>query len=420
MDFGLTDAQLALREEVRDLLRGTEVGAQLRRIATALPHTEPGTEPGTEPDASAVYRALGERRLLAVDWPARFGGRDLSKVDAMLVAEELAAAGVPDTQHVNSVQIVGNFLLEVATEAQNLRWLPDLAAGRAFAAVLFSEPGTGSDLSGLTTTAARTATGYHITGRKRYVLKARSARHLLCAARTDPDAGRYRGLSLFLIPAASAGLTVRTLPTVADEQFHEVELAGVEVGAGDRVGAEGAGWSLINRMMVLERTGVDYHAKGRGWFERLLRAVAERPDRPDGGLLERIGRHGATLTGSQLLSRAVVSGLAAGEPDETLAAMAKWHASEAAAAVAELATEELAAEEFGADELGGEGLVWVDAAYREAPGLTLSAGSSEMMLALIAGSRLGAAAPARGREDLVISEERAESGARKAAATDGA
>ena len=75
-------------------------------------------------------------------------------------------------------------------------------------------------------------------------------------------------------------------------------------------------------MMVLERTGVDYHAKGRGWFERLLRAVAERPDRPDGGLLERIGRHGATLTGSQLLSRAVVSGLAAGEPDETLAAMA--------------------------------------------------------------------------------------------------
>jgi alkylation response protein AidB-like acyl-CoA dehydrogenase len=144
--------------------------------------------------------------------------------------------------------------------------------------------------------------------------------------------------------------------------------------------------------MVLERTGVDYHAKGRAWFERLLRAIAERPSegseqsgQPDAGLLERIGRLGATLAGSRLLTTAVVSGLAAGEPDEILAAMAKLHSSEAAAAVAELATAEV-----------GTAQGWVDAAYREAPGLTLSAGSSEMMLKLIAGGRLGAAAPAPG------------------------
>lgn len=382
MDFGLTDAQHALRHEVRAVLRGDEVARELRRIG--------GAAPGTEPDVSPVYRALGRRRLLAVDWPARFGGRDLGAVDAMVVAEELAATGVPDTQHVNSVQIVGAFLLAVATEEQNRRWLPDLAAGRAFAGVLFSEPGTGSDLSGLTTTAVRVSGGHRITGHKRYVLKAGAARHLLCAARTDPDAGRYRGLSLFLVPADSCGLTVTTLPTAADEQFHEVELDGVEVADADRVGAEGDGWSLINRMMVLERTGTDYHAKGRRWLEQLAAVLAERPEPADDGVLERVGRHGATLAGSRLLSRAVISGLAVGEPDETLAAMAKWHASEAAAAVAGLATRELSAAERVRSP-------WADAAYREAPGLTLSAGSSEMMLALIAGSVLGAAGSGQGR-----------------------
>lgn len=389
MDFALTAEQEALRRQVREVLAEARVRDALRSVAESE---------GGEPDARALYAAIGAHGILAVDWPPDYGGRGLGKVEAMIVAEELAEHGVPDTLHVNSVQIVGSFLLLAASDRQKARWLPGLAAGRRFASVLFSERDAGSDLSALTTTATREGERYRLNGEKLYSLKTRFVDYGLCAARTDPTASRYQGLSLFLLPLDLPGVRVRTLPSVPDEQFHAVTLDDVEVEAECLVGGPGAGWSLIERMLAIERTGIDYYTRGNAWYQRAMEVLAGVPGGPDAAALERAGRHGAMLEGSRLLVWSVVSRLAAGEIDPVLSATAKWYASESARAVAWWAVEEQG--DASLLSAGVAGARSFEAAYREAPGLTLSAGTSEMMLQLMAsGSRFLAPGTPAGSSD---------------------
>jgi alkylation response protein AidB-like acyl-CoA dehydrogenase len=333
-----------VRKEVRAVLAGP---AARRAFAES---------PG---DPRPLYRLLGERRLLAVNWPPAYGGRGLAARCAAAAVGELIAGRVPEVLHTLSVQICGNFLLAAGTEEQRAAILPGLASGRHTATVLYSEPGVGSDLSALTTTARPAGDGgWLITGRKVYSIGTALADFGLLAARTSTEPTPYKGITLFLVPLDHSGITIDALDSLADEDFADVRLDRVEVPAGAVIGPVGGAWPLITEALALERTGVDYVAKAELW---LREANAER----SGAEYERLRTHTAA---ARALALRCVDALDTGRLDPVSAAATKLWCGETARAVA-----------------------WwcgLDSAYREAPGLTLSAGTSEMMLELVASSGL--------------------------------
>lgn len=374
MDFGTSEREAALRAEVRAALTEPAVRAELDAVRVGG---------GREPDVRPLYRELGRRGLLAVGWPAEYGGRGLTQADAAAVIEELVHGGVPDMLHVLSVQIVGLFLLQAGSDEQKARHLPALAAGQRFATVLYTEPEVGSDLASLRTRAVRVDDGYRLSGVKVYGLKSGMSDLGLCAARTGDGPSKYDGISLFLVDLHSDGVRRCTISSVADDQFDRVELDNVWVGADALLGAEGDGWAQLSRCLAIERTGLDYSLKAARWYGAALAGLTV--DDADGALLEEIGRYGAAVDGGRLLAWNVIGGLDRGTIDPVAAAMAKYYTSETAQEVAVWGAL-VHGPGYRLRGLDGPGADLLEAGYREGPGLTLSAGTSQIMLELVANS----------------------------------
>lgn len=389
MNLELGAEQEAFRAEVRAFLGSSRVQEELARVEAAAPKEE------IHP--AQVYRWLGERGWLAPNWPPEYGGLGRTLVESAIVGEEMSLRGVPDTVRVNTVDIIGFFILLVGTPEQKRRFLPPIAAGELYVSVLYSEPGVGSDLSALTTRAEPAGDGFRVYGTKAYSLRTQFSSYGLCAARTTPSGDKYSGITLFIVPLDAPGVTVQPLPNITDERFNRVTLDGVEVPRDHVVGRVDDGWSLINAALALERTGLDYYAKSRRWLTALLEHAAASGDLLDPRFGPRLARLDAQVEAARLVSWRMISSLARGEIDEPTAAAAKWYASELGRPIARLGVE-LAG-------LGGTLSRWdpaaparglVDAVYREAPALTFSGGTSEIMLYVVAaaGLRVNDPAPA--------------------------
>ncbi|HEY5990775.1 MAG TPA: acyl-CoA dehydrogenase family protein, partial [Streptosporangiaceae bacterium] len=252
----------------------------------------------------------------------------------------------------------------------------------SFAAVLYTEPDAGSDLGSLTTSAVPAEGGYRISGTKLFSLKSRFADLGLCAARLPTPGPKYAGITLFLIDLRAPGVTVRLLPSIAQEQFHAVELEEVWAGPDAVLGGAGDGWAVLARALPYERTGIDLAARAGRWY-RLARPAGD-PAVDPAAELENAGRHGARAQAARLLAWRAANTVASGHVDEVAIAVAKWYCGEIAAEMAQWL--------FERHGLGTADQVAAEAgrAFLEAPGLTLSGGTSEMMLQLVAGYLLGA------------------------------
>ena len=376
MNFAGSDGERAFRAEVHDVL-----GKPAIRDALAALRARDEREPDVRP----LYRELGRHGLLAVSWPVEYGGRGASHAEAAVVIEELVRGGVPDMLHVLSVQIVGLFLLQAGSAEQKAHHLPAMAAGERFATVLYTEPEVGSDLASLTTSAVRDGDGYRLSGVKVYGLKSAVSDLGLCAVRTRQGATKYEGISLFLVDLHSDGVRHSRIASVADEQFDRVELDDVRVGADALLGSEGGGWSLLTRCLAIERTGLDYSLKAERWYTAALAALD--PQTVGGEVLAQVGRYGAAVTEGRLLAWDVISRLGGGALDPAAAAIAKYHTSETAQEVAVWGAQ-AHGHGYARHALDADCVGVLEAGYREAPGLTLSAGTSEMMLELVASSVL--------------------------------
>ncbi|MEU6256010.1 acyl-CoA dehydrogenase family protein [Streptomyces sp. NPDC047043] len=373
MRFGFTEEQQRFRASVRRTLRSAEVRAAAAEATGA---------DGVEPDARPLYRLLGKLGLLAVHWPVEFGGEGRPLTDAAIVAEELVRAGVPDTLHVNTIQIVGQFLLMAGSDEQKRRHLPAMARGESFASVLYTEPDAGSDLGALRAVAQPDGDGHRITGTKVFSLKTRFVDLGLCAARTTPGAGKYQGISLFLVDMNAPGVAVSVIPGIGDEHFHRIDLDAVPVSGDDLLGPRDEGWPLLNQALAIERTGLDYYLKAEHWLEAALEALVDRgADDPHDAQLEQIGRWYGALAADHVLAWEVLTGLASDRVDQVSTAVAKYHSSELAQSVAAWAVD-IPTPEQRADRT--RAALTLDSAFREAPGLTLSAGTSEVMLQIMA------------------------------------
>jgi alkylation response protein AidB-like acyl-CoA dehydrogenase len=381
VDFSLTPEQERFLSDVRAFFQEDRVQKSIHEMRQFAPREEAGL-----PD---VYRWLGERGWLAANWPPEYAGLGRTAIEAAMVSEEMSLHGVPDLTHVLSIDIVGLFVLLAGTPEQKERFLPPLARGEKAATVIYSEPGTGSDLSSLQTRADPDGDGWRLYGRKVYSMKCEFADHALCAARTRVTDDKFDGITLFMVPLKEEGVQIHPLWNIGNERFDDVRLNGVRVTRGELIGPLHRGWQIINAVLSLERTGIDYQAKVRRWLDAIIDRAAETGRIADPVIGHQIVALDAQVRAGRLLAWRVMSNLSRGEIDEVASAMAKWYNTELGKAVVRLALE-LEGLEGTLTQWDGEAPMGglLEGAYRESPGLTISAGTSEIMLYLIASTGL--------------------------------
>jgi alkylation response protein AidB-like acyl-CoA dehydrogenase len=198
--LALTDAQLALRDELRtyfaDLAAATSVG-------------------GGRPDYVATIKRMGDDGWLGIGWPTEYGGHGRGPIDQMIFVEESHWAGVP--LPLLTLNSVGPAIMQLGTDEQRARFLPAILRGEVHFSIGYTESGAGTDLAALQTRAVRDGDEYVINGRKLYTSAIQYADYVWLAARTDPDAPKHKGLSVFIVPVDTPGFSWTPLRTVAGE-----------------------------------------------------------------------------------------------------------------------------------------------------------------------------------------------------------
>ncbi|MBV9662486.1 MAG: acyl-CoA dehydrogenase family protein [Actinobacteria bacterium] len=197
---------------------------------------------------------LAAERLVGVAWPEAYGGRGLGAGAHYIVQEELARARAPEMVGRIGINLVGPTLLAHGTEEQKTRWLPKLLPAEELWCQLFSEPDAGSDLASLTTRAERVEGGWSLTGQKVWTSYAQFADWGICLARSDREAPKHKGITLFVVDMRAPGVEVRPLVQITGEaEFNEVFLADAFVPDDQVVGAVNEGWRVANSTLSHER-----------------------------------------------------------------------------------------------------------------------------------------------------------------------
>jgi alkylation response protein AidB-like acyl-CoA dehydrogenase len=197
---------------------------------------------------------LARDRWVAIHWPAEFGGRGASPVQVAIFNMEYARSRAMQPVNRTGINLAGPTLLAHGTEEQKRRWLPPILDAREIWCQLFSEPGAGSDLAGLSTRALPAEGGWLLSGQKVWTSYAHFARWGVCLARTDPELPKHRGISYLVVDMEADGIEVRPLTSITGEaEFNEVFLDDVFVPADQLVGALNNGWAVANTTLAHER-----------------------------------------------------------------------------------------------------------------------------------------------------------------------
>jgi alkylation response protein AidB-like acyl-CoA dehydrogenase len=199
-------------------------------------------------------RTLHAGHWVGVHWPVEHGGRGASATQVATYNEELARAGAPPLLGRVGVTLVGPTLIAHGTDDQRARWMPRILAGDDVWCQLFSEPGAGSDLAGLSTRAEKSGGVYRVTGQKVWSSYATFADLGIALVRTDSSAAPHKGISMLAIPMDAPGVEVRPLRQMTgDREFNEVFLDDVVVPVENLIGPEHAGWRVANTTLANER-----------------------------------------------------------------------------------------------------------------------------------------------------------------------
>ncbi|MES0874681.1 acyl-CoA dehydrogenase [Sinimarinibacterium thermocellulolyticum] len=244
MRLEYTEKQNRFRAEVREWL-----AANLPAKPLASFDTPEGFE-----QHRAWERKLAEKGYSAVTWPKDYGGRGCDLIEWLIFEEEYWAAGAPLRVNQNGVFLLAPTLMEYGTPEQKARFLPRMATGDDIWAQGWSEPGAGSDMAAIRSRAVRRNGHYVVNGQKVWSTRAVWADWLFGLFRTDPDSQRHHGLSFLLLPLKTPGITIRPIKQLNGlPGFAEIFFDDVQVPVENRVGDEGAGWSIAMATAGFER-----------------------------------------------------------------------------------------------------------------------------------------------------------------------
>jgi alkylation response protein AidB-like acyl-CoA dehydrogenase len=258
-----------LRSRCRSFLENAPKPEGLRNYGPTP--TAEDIEPGR-----AWHKYLAEHGYACLHWPVDHGGADASVAYQAIFAEECARAGVPRQLAITGIDLAGPILIKFGTAEQKSRYLEPIRLGDHVWTQLFSEPGAGSDLAGVRTKAEKTATGWRVNGQKVWSSAANSAQFGLLLARTGPES--HRGLSMFIVPMNTPGVSVRPLQQMDGEsKFNEVFFDGAELPDDALIGEPGQGWAIA--MVTLGRERLTLGSQAVAMFklhDRMVQAARDR------------------------------------------------------------------------------------------------------------------------------------------------
>ena len=271
----------------------------------------------------AFSRKLGQKGWIGVTWPKQYGGREWSALHRYVITEELLAAGAPVHAHWIADRQTGPLILSVGSESMKRNILPRIAAGECFVALGLSEPESGSDLASVRTRSVKVDGGWEITGTKLWTSGAQHCQYMTVLARTgnwNPER-RHEGLTQFLVPLDSYGVTVRGIRDMSGvEHFNETHFEQVFVSDDAVLGEVGAGWQQITSELALERSGPERFLSTFVTLEGAVRQLSPDVDEP--GFVV-VGQLLARIRALRAMSLGVAALLEKGASPEVEAALVK-------------------------------------------------------------------------------------------------
>ena len=313
MDLNFTPEDEAFRAEVRAFLESRLPArfAERVRAGQQLPKA----------DIVQWQHILNERGWLASLWPTQYGGTGWNPIRKFIFDNECALAHAP-LVNAFGLSMLGSVLIKFGTEAQKRHWLPRILDGSDWWCQGYSEPGAGSDLASLKTSAVRgtDAEGEHyiVNGQKTWTTLAHYANMIFCLVRTDREAKKQQGISFLLIDLKSPGVTVRPIITLDGEHdVNEVFFDNVRVPADNLVGEENRGWDCAKYLLTHERTGIAGVGHSLAALGRLKEVAAKlrkngRPLADDTSFAARLARVEIDLENMKTTNLRVIATVAAG------------------------------------------------------------------------------------------------------------
>ena len=346
-------------------------------------------------------RILFEHGWGAPSWPREFGGTGWDQRQRVIFDEVMAECDCPPQYH-HGLRHLGPVIIEFGTPEQQARFLPGILNGEDWWCQGYSEPGAGSDLASLRTTARLEGDDYVVEGQKTWTSHAHESDWMYTLVRTSKEAKKQQGISLLLIPLNSPGITIRPIRTIDGwHHVNEVFLDQVRVPVANRIGAEGQGWTYGKFLLERERLGGANIAPHHKALERVRALVAQELQgegrRAERELLQhRLLRAEAELLGASELGRESVEAVIEGRSLGMLPAVIKLSTSVTMQTISQVALDavgERLAPRFRRIEGEGPnaeaaGIEWVQN-YMYARVRTIYGGSSEVQKNVIAKQLFG-------------------------------
>ncbi|MFF4754797.1 acyl-CoA dehydrogenase family protein [Streptomyces sp. NPDC002514] len=381
MHLAPTERQQRLRAELR---------AYFRAVLPAGP-----VEPR---ERRALLRRIGDDGWLGLGWPVEYGGQGRSADEQFVFFDEAYRAGAPVSMV--TLNTVGPTLMKYGSEEQKARFLPRILNGELTFAIGYSEPSAGTDLASLRTRAVRADDGWRIDGQKTFTSGAQHADWIWLACRTDPEAPRHRGISILLVPTDAQGFSWTPIETVGGQTTTATYYDGVRVPAGNLVGAENEGWSLITNQLNHERVALAAVGMQAEDFYVAAVAAARTPDPVTGErridepwVRAQLAEAHARLAATRLLNWRLVGDVGAGRLAPGDASGVKVAGTESAVAVYRICQHAIGTDGLAGTVRSGSPGAFADGELerlnRAAQINTFGGGVSEVQREIVATMRLG-------------------------------
>ncbi|MDF1484911.1 acyl-CoA dehydrogenase family protein [Ramlibacter sp. H39-3-26] len=248
MDLNFTPEEEAFRAEVQAFLK--------EKLPAHIASKVKAGHRLSKADQDEWHALLNERGWYANHWPRQYGGPGWGPVEKFIFDTECALAGSPRIVPFG-VNMLGPVLIKFGNEAQKQYWLPRILACKDWWCQGYSEPGAGSDLASVKTTAVRQGDHYIVNGQKTWTTQGQHANMIFCLVRTDREARPQAGISFLLVDMKSPGVELRPIRTLdGDHEINEVFFTDVKVPVENLVGEENKGWSCAKYLLTYERTGL--------------------------------------------------------------------------------------------------------------------------------------------------------------------
>jgi alkylation response protein AidB-like acyl-CoA dehydrogenase len=313
MDLNFTPEEEAFRAEVRAFLADKLPGRLAEKVSSGR-HL-------SKADMEEWHAILNERSWLANHWPTRYGGPGWNAVQKFIFDNECALAHAPRIEPFG-VNMLGPVLIKYGSEAQKQRWLPRILDGSDWWCQGYSEPGAGSDLASVKTTALRGSDvqgdHYIVNGQKTWTTLGQHANMIFCLVRTDPKVKKQEGISFLLVDMTTPGVEVRPIITLdGGREVNEVFFTDVRVPAENLVGEENKGWTCAKYLLTYERTNIAGVGFSVAALERLKKAAARlkmngRPLAEDPSFAARLARVEIDLENMKTTNLRVIAAVAGG------------------------------------------------------------------------------------------------------------